>query len=293
MASCAAASAASRRTGRSLVDVGENALAAAFRDHRFAPLTADEFATTRVEVSLLTPAEAFPVLDEADAIARLRPAVDGVVLGYRQRRATFLPQVWESLPDPRQFLAQLKLKAGLPADFWHRRWSWRATEYANGKRRKRDANDAEGTRIGHPGRWWHAIEDERIQCDLCPRDCKLHEGQRGACFVRQNVDGRMVLTTYGRSSGLLHRPDREEAAQPLPPGLRDPVLRHRRLQPGCKFCQNWDISKSKDMDRLLDAASPDASPMRRSPTARQSVAFTYNDPVIFAEYAIDTADRLP
>ena len=102
-----------------LVDVGDNALAAAFRDHRFAPLTADEFATTRVEVSLLTAPEAFPVVDEADAIARLQPTVDGVVLGYRQRRATFLPQVWESLPDPRQFLAQLKLKAGLPADFWH------------------------------------------------------------------------------------------------------------------------------------------------------------------------------
>ena len=102
-----------------LVDTGENALAAAFRDHRFAPLSADEFATTQVEVSLLTPPEAFPVADEADAIARLRPGVDGLVLAYRQRRATFLPQVWESLPNPRQFLAQLKLKAGLPADFWH------------------------------------------------------------------------------------------------------------------------------------------------------------------------------
>ncbi|MBL8392209.1 MAG: AmmeMemoRadiSam system radical SAM enzyme, partial [Candidatus Accumulibacter sp.] len=54
----------------------------------------------------------------------------------------------------------------------------------------------------HPGRWWHAIEDDRIQCDLCPRDCRLHAGQRGACFVRQNVDGRMILTTYGRSSGF-------------------------------------------------------------------------------------------
>ncbi len=102
-----------------LVDVAENALAAAFRDHRFAPLTAEEFTTTRVEVSLLTAPKPFPVADEADAIARLRPGVDGLLLGYRQRRATFLPQVWESLPDPRQFLAQLKLKAGLPADFWH------------------------------------------------------------------------------------------------------------------------------------------------------------------------------
>jgi AmmeMemoRadiSam system protein A len=101
------------------LDVAENALAAAFRDHRFAPLRADEFARTRVEVSLLTAPEPFPVSSEADALARLRPGIDGLVLRYGQRRATFLPQVWEALPEPRQFMAQLKLKAGLPADFWH------------------------------------------------------------------------------------------------------------------------------------------------------------------------------
>jgi AmmeMemoRadiSam system protein A len=101
------------------IDVAENALAAAFRDHRFAPLSEEEFPRTRVEVSLLTPAEPFPVTSEADALARLRPGIDGLVLSYGRRRATFLPQVWESLPDARQFMAQLKLKAGLPADFWH------------------------------------------------------------------------------------------------------------------------------------------------------------------------------
>ncbi len=100
-------------------DVAENALAAAFRDPRFAPLGKDEFPRTRVEVSLLTPPEPFPVADEADALARLRPGIDGLILSYGRRRATFLPQVWESLPDARQFIAQLKLKAGLPADFWH------------------------------------------------------------------------------------------------------------------------------------------------------------------------------
>ena len=101
------------------IDVAENALAAAFRDHRFAPLSQEEFPRTRVEVSLLTPAEPFPVTSEADALARLRPGIDGLVLSYGRRRATFLPQVWESLPDAHQFMAQLKLKAGLPADFWH------------------------------------------------------------------------------------------------------------------------------------------------------------------------------
>lgn len=101
------------------IDVAENAIAAAFRDRRFAPLGQDEFPHTRVEVSLLTPAEPFPVLSEADALARLRPGIDGLIFSYGRRRATFLPQVWESLPEPRQFLAQLKLKAGLPGDFWH------------------------------------------------------------------------------------------------------------------------------------------------------------------------------
>ncbi|MDS4015844.1 MAG: AmmeMemoRadiSam system protein A [Candidatus Accumulibacter sp.] len=100
-------------------DVAANAIAAAFQDPRFRPLGKDEFVRTRVEVSLLTPAEPFPVRDEADALARLRPLVDGLILSYRGRRATFLPQVWESLRAPGDFLAQLKLKAGLPADFWH------------------------------------------------------------------------------------------------------------------------------------------------------------------------------
>ena len=102
-------------------DVAENAIAAAFRDPRFAPLSSQEFPQTRVEVSLLTPPEPFAVLDEADALARLRPGTDGLILSYGGRRATFLPQVWDSLPDPQEFVAQLKLKAGLPADFWHQR----------------------------------------------------------------------------------------------------------------------------------------------------------------------------
>lgn len=99
-------------------DVAANAVAAAFRDPRFAPLTPAEWAETRVEVSLLSPSEAMSFSNEADALAQLRPGRDGVILSFGQRRATFLPQVWESLPDPRQFMAQLKLKAGLAADFW-------------------------------------------------------------------------------------------------------------------------------------------------------------------------------
>jgi hypothetical protein len=99
-------------------DVAENAVAAAFRDPRFPPLASEELVRTRVEVSLLEASQPMDFIDEADAIARLRPGIDGLILTHGQRRATFLPQVWESLPDPRRFMAQLKLKAGLPADFW-------------------------------------------------------------------------------------------------------------------------------------------------------------------------------
>lgn len=107
-------------------DVRANARAAAFRDPRFPPLTRDELARTRVEVSLLTPAEPLFVADEADALARLRPHVDGLILAAGGRRATFLPQVWEQLPEPAVFLARLKQKAGLPADYWsHELRLWR------------------------------------------------------------------------------------------------------------------------------------------------------------------------
>ena len=102
-------------------DVAENAVAAAFRDPRFAPLPADEFQQTRIEVSLLEPASAMTYSDEADLLRQLRPDLDGLILRFGNHRATFLPQVWESLPEPRRFLNQLKLKAGLPADFWDQR----------------------------------------------------------------------------------------------------------------------------------------------------------------------------
>jgi len=99
-------------------DVQENAIAAAFRDPRFAPLSAEELARTRVEVSLLTAPRPMPVTDENDALAQLRPGEDGLIFQVGHLRSTFLPQVWEQLPAPRQFLAHLKMKAGLPADFW-------------------------------------------------------------------------------------------------------------------------------------------------------------------------------
>ena len=141
-----------------------------------------------------------------------------------------------------------------------------------------------------PARWWHALEDGRIQCDLCPRDCRLHAGQRGACFVRQNAGGEMVLTTYGRSSGFCIDPIEKKPLNHFHPGSAILSFGTAGCNLACKFCQNWDISKSKDMDRLMDAASPQGIAAAAAAYGAQSVAFTYNDPVGFAEYAIDTAE---
>lgn len=141
----------------------------------------------------------------------------------------------------------------------------------------------------HPARYWHALDDSRIQCDLCPRDCRLHEGQRGACFVRQRVDGKMVLTTYGRSSGFCIDPIEKKPLNHFYPGSSVFSFGTAGCNLACKFCQNWDISKSRDMDRLMDAASPVEIAKTAARHGCRSVAFTYNDPVIFAEYAIDTA----
>jgi pyruvate formate lyase activating enzyme len=107
-----------------------------------------------------------------------------------------------------------------------------------------------------PARWWHALPDGRIQCDLCPRDCKLHEGQRGLCFVRQRVGDEMMLTTYGRSSGFCIDPIEKKPLHHFLPGSSVFSFGTAGCNLACKFCQNWDISKSREMDRLQDAASP-------------------------------------
>jgi len=142
----------------------------------------------------------------------------------------------------------------------------------------------------YPGRWWHALPDGRVQCDLCPRDCKLHEGQRGMCFVRKMEGGRMLLTTYGRSSGFCIDPVEKKPLNQFYPGTSVLSFGTAGCNLACKFCQNWDISKSKDMDRLMDAASPETIASAAVRLGCRSVAFTYNDPVIFAEYAMDIAD---
>ncbi len=142
----------------------------------------------------------------------------------------------------------------------------------------------------YPARYWHTLSDGRIQCDLCPRDCKLHEGQRGACFVRGRVKDAMVLTTYGRSSGFCIDPIEKKPLYNFYPGSRILSFGTAGCNLACKFCQNWDISKSRSFDKLADQATPEAIAHSAEQLGCKSVAFTYNDPVIFAEYAMDIAD---
>jgi len=142
---------------------------------------------------------------------------------------------------------------------------------------------------GVEARFWHPLEDGRIQCDLCPRLCKLHEGQRGLCFVRARQGDQMMLTTYGRSSGFCIDPIEKKPLNHFLPGT--PVLSFGTAGCNltCRFCQNWDISKAGEFDRLTEEASAGAIAEAAVQSGCRSVAFTYNDPVIFAEYAIDVA----
>ncbi len=140
-----------------------------------------------------------------------------------------------------------------------------------------------------PTKYWHKLVDGKVQCDLCPRHCKLSEGQRGYCFVRACQNDRIVLTTYGRSSGFCVDPVEKKPFFHFLPGT--PVLSFGTAgcNLGCKFCQNADISHSREMDTLADSASPELIAKTAETLHCQSVAFTYNEPAIFHEYAVDTA----
>ena len=141
-----------------------------------------------------------------------------------------------------------------------------------------------------PGGWWHTAEDgERIVCDLCPRECHLKPGDRGFCFVRQNLDGQMMLTTYGRSTGFCIDPIEKKPLNHFLPGTSVLSFGTAGCNLGCKFCQNWDISKSREVARLSELALPEAIAQAAQHHGCHSVAYTYNDPVVWAEYAIDTA----
>lgn len=139
-------------------------------------------------------------------------------------------------------------------------------------------------------RYWRRLDDGRVECTLCPRFCQLREGKRGVCFVRMALDGEIVLTTYGRSSGFCIDPIEKKPLFHFLPGT--PVLSFGTAGCNltCRFCQNWDISKSRQMDTLCASASPAQIAHAALQYGCRSVAFTYNDPVIFMEYALDVAE---
>lgn len=141
-----------------------------------------------------------------------------------------------------------------------------------------------------PTQWWTTLADGRVRCDVCPRACSLHEGQQGLCFVRARSGGAIVLTTYGRSSGFCVDPIEKKPLHHFLPGT--PVLSFGTAgcNLACRYCQNWDISKSRSTHTLADAASPEGIARAAVAAGCASVAFTYNDPVVFLEYAADTAD---
>jgi pyruvate formate lyase activating enzyme len=142
----------------------------------------------------------------------------------------------------------------------------------------------------HPAKYWHVTENGRVQCDVCPRDCTLSEGQRGLCFVRKREGDAMVLTTYGRSSGFCVDPIEKKPLAHFHPGTSVLSFGTAGCNLSCKFCQNWDISKSREMESLADIAGPMDIARAARDAGCKSVAFTYNDPVIFLEYAMDVAD---
>ncbi len=139
------------------------------------------------------------------------------------------------------------------------------------------------------GQWWRRLEDGRFECNLCPRFCKLKEGQRGFCFVRQAREDGIVLTSYGRASGFCVDPIEKKPLNHFYPGTSVLSFGTAGCNLGCRFCQNWDISKARAADRLNDWASPEGIVEAALKSGCKSIAFTYNDPVIFAEYAIDCA----
>ncbi|MFA5262139.1 MAG: AmmeMemoRadiSam system radical SAM enzyme, partial [Candidatus Omnitrophota bacterium] len=138
-------------------------------------------------------------------------------------------------------------------------------------------------------RWWSKHSDDTVQCSLCPRCCLIKKGDRGFCFVRQNINGELVSVSYGWTSGSCVDPIEKKPLYHFYPGAHVFSFGTVGCNLGCKFCQNWPISKVEDLDRLVEKASPrDIANIARNAQC-DLVAFTYNEPVISAEYVIDTA----
>ncbi|MBP1773060.1 MAG: Radical Pyruvate-formate lyase-activating enzyme [Holophagaceae bacterium] len=277
--------------------VRRHALAAAFDDPRFEAITSEQLPRLSVEVSLLSPLRPVACASEADLLQRLRPEVDGLVLEAQGRTATFLPQVWESLPAPADFLAALKRKAGLASRAWPagtRAWTYTTEAWRDEPRtappRAADFTGPEAAGFLFPARHWHRLADGRLRCDVCPHGCALREGQHGRCFLRQRKGGRLVLAGYGRTSGLCVDPIEKKPLHHFLPGSKALSFGAVGCNLSCRNCQNWHLSRSRDLGRLHERAAPESIATAARRLGCLSVAFTYNEPAISLEFVSDVAE---
>ncbi len=270
----------------------DHAQAAAFQDTRFDPVRRGELPRLAVEVSLLSPLRPIACAGEEDLLRQLRPGVDGLVLDLKGHRALFLPQVWTELPNPRAFLAALKRKAGWPSTFWSpqfKAWTFTVKAWCDEPRRAQPRGP-DGASFLYPARHWHRLEDGRIRCDVCPHRCALREGQQGRCVVRQRVGNRLVLTAYGRTSGFCVDPIEKKPLHHFFPGSTVLSFGTVGCNLSCRFCQNWNLSRSRDLSILRDRATPEAIAESAHHQGCRSVAFTYNEPAISLEYVSEVAE---
>ncbi len=137
--------------------------------------------------------------------------------------------------------------------------------------------------------FWHRDDEGLVYCDVCPRHCHLRDGKRGTCFVRMAKDGEIVLTSYGRSSGFCIDPIEKKPLNHFYPGSSILSFGTAGCNLTCQFCQNWDISKSRQVDTLCDSAMPEPLVDTAKRYGCDALAYTYNDPIIFLEYAVDVA----
>ncbi|HJW43294.1 MAG TPA: AmmeMemoRadiSam system radical SAM enzyme [Geothrix sp.] len=277
--------------------IRRHALAAAFDDPRFEPLAPEQLPRLTVEVSLLSPLRPVACTSEADLLRQLRPEVDGLVLEAQGRTATFLPQVWESLPAPAEFLAALKRKGGWSARAWPadmRAWTYTAEAWQDAPRAAPLSAAALAGRGGagflYPARHWHRLADGRLRCDVCPHGCALREGQHGRCFLRQRQGHRLALAGYGRTSGLCVDPIEKKPLHHFLPGSKTLSFGAVGCNLACRNCQNWHLSRARDLGRLHERAAPESVAATARRLGCLSVAFTYNEPAISLEFVADVAE---
>jgi len=141
----------------------------------------------------------------------------------------------------------------------------------------------------HPARFFEREADGRLLCTLCPRECRLGEGQAGFCYVRQNQGGQMVLLAYGKSTGFAVDPIEKKPLYHFLPGTSVLSFGTVGCNLGCRFCQNWNISKARESGRGMASLTAEEVVALAESSGCPSIAFTYNDPVIWAEWAIDVA----